>query len=488
MSATDGVNEPLPSSDDDMQADVDAHAAAMEAQRQQQQAAAPQQQQPQATDTMVQQMMQMIMQKIMEQVSNAFTQNVGQPAGVQGPGSSGVPSGPTPWQIDPKMANVRLDIKAFSRIDKFTDKKEEWTEWRAQVIEAVRECDRTFADEMVNVYEKKEKVITNDDLTPVQQQLSGVLQSRLVNLTGKEAFAIVRAADGQGVEAWRQLLMRFDPQTDARFVTLLISVISFKIGTKQDVQSGLVKWEAMLLALERDHKEALSPKIRRALLLNILPQNLQNKLMEHLDRLTDYKEVRDKILFLVQSRAHPEAMDCGLLQGDGVPSVHPEDEEEGAEGYTEEEELQDLAALADITCRRCNKKGHFARNCKQPPPRGQNGQFQATRFASSYTGPSSVNRPGPRAPQSGDKPTCSTCKKTGHTKEECWQTYPEKIPAKFKKDKSQSRKIQSLESDEEINPKSVICAELLNTLSPNFDRKILLSCSEPDTIPLVNPR
>ena len=82
------------------------------------------------------------------------------------------------------------------------------------------------------------------------------------------------AAKGQGVEAWRQLCLRFDPQTDASFALLLIGLASFKIGKTQDVQSGLVRWETMLLALERGHSEKLSPKIRRALLLNILPSAL----------------------------------------------------------------------------------------------------------------------------------------------------------------------------------------------------------------------
>ena len=81
-------------------------------------------------------------------------------------------------------------------------------------------------------------------------------------------------------------------------------------------------------------------------------------------------------------------MDCSLLDGGSQP-VQSEFEAIEAEGYTEEEEAMDLAALADVVCRRCQKKGHVARNCKMPPPRGQ--PQPRIRFLSNYGGPSSVN-------------------------------------------------------------------------------------------------
>ena len=178
----------------------------------------------------------------------------------------------------------------------------------------------------------------------------------------------------------------------------------------------------MLLSLERDHSEKLSSKIRRALLLNILPNALQSRLLEHLGRLTDYAQVCEKVVSLVQSQRNPDAMDCSLVDG-GNQSVPSEEEmAPEAEGYTEEEEAMDLAALADIVCRRCQRKGHFARNCKIPTPRGQ--PQQRTRFMSNYSGPSSP----PSSGAVGGKPTCPTCKKIGHVKEECWRTYPEKAP------------------------------------------------------------
>ena len=78
-------------------------------------------------------------------------------------------------------------------------------------------------------------------MTPTLQQLSATLQARLISVTAKEASAIVNATEGQGIEAWRQLGKRFDPQTDARFALLLISLVSFKIVKGQDVQSELVR-------------------------------------------------------------------------------------------------------------------------------------------------------------------------------------------------------------------------------------------------------
>ena len=54
---------------------------------------------------------------------------------------------------------------------------------------------------------------------------------------------------------------------------------------------------------------------------------------------------------------------------------------------------------------------------------------------SNYSGPSS---PPPNV-AAGGKPKRPTCGKTGHVKEECWKTFPDKVPLKFRK------KIQGVE-------------------------------------------
>ena len=68
--------------------------------------------------------------------------------------------------------------------------------------------------------------------------------------------------------------------------------------------------------LARDHKEVLSEKMQVALLVKILSNALQERVNEHLDRLTTYKDVHGKISNLVQPSSKyslSDAMDCSAV-------------------------------------------------------------------------------------------------------------------------------------------------------------------------------
>ena len=106
------------------------------------------------------------------------------------------------------MANVRLEERAFRRLEKFTNKKDEWKEWRTQFLTAVRECDTGFATSLI-AYEKAEDLVEDGGPTLTLQQLSATLQARLISVNVEEAFSIVNATEGQGNEAWLQSGKRF---------------------------------------------------------------------------------------------------------------------------------------------------------------------------------------------------------------------------------------------------------------------------------------
>ena len=116
----------------------------------------------------------------------------------------------------------------------------------------MREEQSTFATSL-QTYVKSESPIDEVDLTPVVAQLSAVLHSRLVGFTSKEALPIFGSTQGNGIEAWRQLSRRFDPQTDARLASLIMNIIGFKMDKTHDIQASLVSWGAALLPLHCDH-------------------------------------------------------------------------------------------------------------------------------------------------------------------------------------------------------------------------------------------
>ena len=114
-----------------------------------------QQQQPQ-TDTaammhqtflMMQNMMQMM--QVLQQCAPGM-QNAGASSAALRPQEDGH------WRQDTHMTNVRFDERAFRRLEKFTNEEDEWKEWRTQLLTAVRECDKGFADALV-IFERRRR-------------------------------------------------------------------------------------------------------------------------------------------------------------------------------------------------------------------------------------------------------------------------------------------------------------------------------------------
>ena len=118
----------------------------------------------------------------------------------------------------------------------------------------------------------------------------------------------------------------------------------------------------MFAVLARDHKEVLSDKIRIALLISILPNGLQERVMEHLDRLLTYNDVHDKVVSLVQASPkymNGDAMDCSGLDRE--------------EYYGEDGGEIDIDAISKNLCARCDGFGHYAGECDTPMGKGKRG-------------------------------------------------------------------------------------------------------------------
>ena len=302
----------------------------------------------------------------------------------------------------------------------------------------VRERDVDF----VGAFEGREDPIDHiHEYTLTQNQLSTNMYNRLISCTTGTAFQIVESVPHfNGIEAWRLLNFQYDPKTDARLTALVLSIIGHNIKGK-DIQAGLLLWEAQLLSLERDHQEQFSPKIKRALLMNVLPTSVQTRIMEHLDRLKTYKEVREKIVTLCHN---VDDADIGNVDANDAP----QDQWEGwwqddNFGWREPEappaEDPDIQGLADMRCHVSGGLGHMARHCATPNPKGGGKGGKA--------GPGKGGKAGvKRSPKCLGKEVrnshlwCTTCNKVGRLQDRCCVTFP---------DLQRKKKVQGVDGGEE---------------------------------------
>ena len=81
----------------------------------------------------------------------------------------------------------RLDERCFRRLDRFSNKNDDWKGWRLHFLRVIGECNSDFLKENG----RKEDSTTDRDLPPELMEMSAQLQSRLINLTTKSALGVV---------------------------------------------------------------------------------------------------------------------------------------------------------------------------------------------------------------------------------------------------------------------------------------------------------
>ena len=107
-------------------------------------------------------------------------------------------------------------------------------------------------------------------------------------------------------------------------------------------KTSVVKWETSLFTFERDSGEKLSDKLKTAMLLIMMPQDLQDTLVQHTDKFDNDRVARDIVITVAESKTllkDPDAMDIGPA----------ECEWRGWQGY--EDDVQEEYADVDKLCR-----------------------------------------------------------------------------------------------------------------------------------------
>ena len=155
--------------------------------------------------------------------------------------------------------------------------------------------------------------------------------------------------------------------------------------------------------------------MKAAIIISMLPNDLQDALIQQADRYEDYRVAKEKIISIVEAKLamrSPDEMDVDTI---------------GSGQYHTEWESLDAVGKGGIYCYRCGGQGHIAAKCGTPDPGKSKGKGGPGLQANSSKGKGKgkgglVLQANPlKGKGKGDwKGFCSYCGKRGHTPRDCW--------------------------------------------------------------------
>ena len=318
-----------------------------------------------------------------------------------------------------------LDERSFRELGKFEGQDEHWKEWSLKFRAKIKELNVNLFQE-ITWAEASEDEITMED---VKEQLgedgvrrAAMIYNRLIQHLGGAALTIHQSVpEENGFEVWRILERRFNPLTPMRGLQLMLRVmVPGKIKKVQDFQTHVSKWEGWVNKLERDCKEKTSDMAKIGILISMAPDELQDTILQHADRLKEYKLVKEKMVGLLDARARlkdPNAMDIGYAG-----------EDDWGWDDTKSSDFDVAAVGKGDHCYRCGGMGHIAHEC--PTPKGnckgkEDKAFNAKGIKGKGKG---ANGKGLDKGKGKGTPFCGHCGKRGHDASRCWTLHPDQLP------------------------------------------------------------
>ena len=168
-----------------------------------------------------------------------------------------------------------------------------------------------------------EKIIQDGDITQTDEatigRSKGELFSVLTLWTKGEPNQIVRGVlDQDGFVAWKKLYDRYNPRTPASLTAAWREVIKTKkVRDLREADKTMDVWEAKVERLKREHGEEVPEGLKAALLMEMLPENVQMTVAQGMSKKFDYDALKAKIRLMASVHTEmstPQPMEVDALQ------------------------------------------------------------------------------------------------------------------------------------------------------------------------------
>ena len=184
------------------------------------------------------------------------------------------------------------------------------------------------------------------------------LHVALVSLTHGTAYDIVfNSRKKWGLDAWRRLCGTYEPQNNRTNIRLLRRFLNPPRATMSTLRGGIDRFEADVAEYEARGQPKPSDEILRAVLLQLVPENLEEHLELNIQRFDTYSKMRAEVISFLEQKVSTSLIDDGGAAPMELDYV-------GGKGKGKKGKDKGGSVR---TCYYCNKPGHLAKDCWQNP-------------------------------------------------------------------------------------------------------------------------
>jgi len=313
--------------------------------------------------------------------------------------------------------------------DGFSGENEAWKDWSVKFVSFLGGSLKGQVGRWLqHVDEHRGDSATITVLGEQSRAASSMLHGALIaTCQGKALVLVQRAGQGEGLEAWRSLLLKYEPRSKQSKVVKLCEVLGYNFNT-ENLLDSLEAFEAKVVEYEKESDKILDSDIKIGVVIRGIAKGaLREHLLLHSERTETYEAFRAEIDTIARAQAATllgsTPMDVSAL-GKG-----------GSAGS---------GTKFDGKCSNCGKKGHKFKDCFLPGggahQKGGKGAGKGNRGA--------VSGAGGKGNQNSPKKKCHRCGMTNHVKADC-RASDEKV----QKYKASQQNIRSLEEtgNEDLN-------------------------------------
>ena len=150
-------------------------------------------------------------------------------------------------------------------------------------------------DEVITIAELEDQELEHPEIKKLSDQLHFVLTS-LMPLKSEQWTIVKNSGKGNGLDAWRRLNKRYDPNNPQTNMALLSKVLHPPKTSLERLQQAIESWGENYRVHASRTGEALSNAMRRICLLTMCPDGLSKHLNLHAVRLDAYDVMKKEIL------------------------------------------------------------------------------------------------------------------------------------------------------------------------------------------------